>query len=367
MIDCLQRGELPTDDNTARRVLLTKDQFIIRDNQLLHIGIKRQKNNKTDQPIVEQICVPNQLQPILLARYHAQLMHCGYEKMYLTMKQRVYWDNMYTDVRNYVAQCDVCHTSKANNHPIKAKIRCRDVPPQIFQRVHLDHLKISVKGAKHGYTHALLIIDAMSLCCEIVPVKSTSAAETCRVLLREWIAKYGVFSELLTDRHAAFTGKLTKLLLEWCGIRHLLITPYHSRSNGQVERMNSLVLQRIRIHCKDMTEWHKVLHAIAAAYKAAVVPSRGASPSKLMFGVDMRLPVETALAKDLPAHRRPTENVDLLAKQMDIMRSDAQSQNRKQNVNIPTNSTRGTVFTKYETPWEIPITERLPANSKARI
>ena len=59
MIDCLQRGELPTDDNTARRVLLTKDQFIIRDNQLLHIGIKRQKNNKTDQPIVEQICVPN--------------------------------------------------------------------------------------------------------------------------------------------------------------------------------------------------------------------------------------------------------------------------------------------------------------------
>jgi len=25
MIDCLQRGELPTDDNTASRVLLTKD------------------------------------------------------------------------------------------------------------------------------------------------------------------------------------------------------------------------------------------------------------------------------------------------------------------------------------------------------
>jgi len=126
-------------------------------------------------------------------------MHCGYEKMYLTTKQRIYWSNMYTDVRNYMANCETCRTTKADNHPVRAKIRCREVPPEIFQRVHIDHLKISVKGATHGYTHALVMIDAMSLCCEIIPVKSTSAAETCRVLLRKWIAKYGVFSELVTD------------------------------------------------------------------------------------------------------------------------------------------------------------------------
>ena len=325
IIDYLQRGKLPDDDKLARRVVLTSDQFVIRDDKLFHLGIRRQKNNNAEQPIAEQICVPRHLQSTLLARYHAQLMHCGYEKMYLSMRQRVYWDDMYTQVREYVAQCDTCHTSKANNHPTKVKIRCRDVPPQIFQRVHLDHLKISVKGATHGYTHALIMIDAMSLCCEIVPVKSTSAAETCRVLLREWIAKYGVFSELVTDRHKAFTGKLTQLLLEWCGIRHILISPYHSQSNGQAERMNSMVLQGLRVHCRGLTEWHKMLAPIAAAYKASVVPSRGVSPFKLLFGVDMRLPVETTLAKDLPAHRRPTENIELMAKQMNTMRTQAQS------------------------------------------
>jgi len=165
----------------------------------------------------------------------------------------------------------------------------------------------------------------MSLCCEIIPVKSTSAAETCRVLLREWIAKYGVFSELVTDRHGAFTGKLTKLLLEWCGIRHVLISPYHSRSNGQVEKMNSIVLQGLRIHCKGLTEWHKMLAPIAAAYKAAVIPSRGASPFKLMFGVDMRLPVETALTRDMSAHKRPSENAEIMNKQLALMRQQAQT------------------------------------------
>ena len=63
----------------------------------------------------------------------------------------------------------------------------------MFQRVHIDHVKIAVKTATHGYTHALVMVNAMSLCCEMVPVKSTSAAETYRVLLREWIAIYGVF------------------------------------------------------------------------------------------------------------------------------------------------------------------------------
>jgi len=89
--------------------------------------------------------------------------------------------------------------------------------------------------------------------------------------------------------------------------------------------MNSIVLQGLRIHCKGLTEWHKMLAPIAAAYKAAVIPSRGASPFKLMFGVDMRLPVETALTRDMPAHKRPTENADIMSKQLALMRQQAQT------------------------------------------
>jgi len=151
----------------------------------------------------------------------------------------------------------------------------------------MDHVKIAVKNATHRYTHALVLIDAHSLCCELIPVKSTSAAETCRAILREWIAHYGVFSKLVTDRHASFTGKLTKTLTDACGICHTLISAYHSRSNGQVERMNELVLQGIRVHCNNMSEWPQLLPAIAAIYKAAVIPSMGVSPFQLLNGVNM--------------------------------------------------------------------------------
>ena len=201
MIDYLQHGKLPDDDKTARNVLLRKDQFIVRDNKLLHLGIKRRKNNKTDTPIAEQLCIPKNEQSTVLAKYHAQLLHCGYEKLYLSLKERVFWDNLYTDTRNYVANCKTCQVAKTNTHPTRAAIQCREMPPQIFQRLHIDHLKINVKGATHGFQYALVMVDAMSLNCEIVPVKTTSAEETCRVILKDWVAKYGVFSELVSDRH----------------------------------------------------------------------------------------------------------------------------------------------------------------------
>jgi len=251
---------------------------------------------------------------------------------------------MYTNTRKYVAQCETCHIAKANRHPVKAQVQIREVPPEIFQRVHMDHVKINVKNAMHKYTHALVHADANSLCCALIPVKSISAAETCRAILREWIAHYGIFSELVMDRHASFTGKLTKMLTEACGIRHIFISAYHSRSNGQVERMNELVLQGIRVHCKNMENWPQLLPAIAASYKAAKIPSRGISPFQLLYGVNMRLPVETSLAKLLPAHTRPSQSAENLAKQLSLMREVAQqnAQNSWQRATKAINKTKTT-------------------------
>jgi len=39
---------------------------------------------------------------------------------------------------------------------------------------------------------------------------------------------------------------------------------YHSRSNGQVKRINELMLQGIRVHCHNMSKWPQLLPAIKA-------------------------------------------------------------------------------------------------------
>ena len=85
------------------------------------------------------------------------------QKLYLKMKQKIYWENLYVDVRNFMAECQTCHIAKGDDPSHKTQNSLPGRPTQIFQRVHLDHLKISVKGATHPYTHALVIIDATPL------------------------------------------------------------------------------------------------------------------------------------------------------------------------------------------------------------
>ena len=324
IIDYLQNGTLPADDKFARRICITSDQYAILNGRLCHLGTQRRKRNSTDQPVIEQVCIPVQLQPTVIAQYHEQFLHAGIEKLYLSIKQRVYWDQMYTDIRRYVSECDTCKRAKANNHPIRAPVQCRDVPPNLFQRIHIDHVQINVKGAKHGFTHALVIVDAMSLCSEFVPVKSTTAAETCQAIITHWIARYGCFSELISDRAKSFTGKLTQLLAQRCGIKHILVSSHNSKSNGLAEKSNGMLLQGLRLICQNRTDWPDLLPMISAAYRASVLPSRGYIPFRILYGQEMKLPVETALNDPLPAHMRPSADIDKMSEQLKIMRANAQ-------------------------------------------
>jgi len=51
---------------------------------------------------------------------------------------------------------------------------------------------------------------------------------------------------------------------------------------------------------------------------------QGVSPFQLLYGINMRLPVETSLSKLLPAHTRSLQNAETLAKQLSLMRQEAQ-------------------------------------------
>jgi len=108
---------------------------------------------------------------------------------------------------------------------------------------------------------------------------------------------------------------------ETSGTRHVLISTQHPRSNRQVQRMNELILQGIRVHCKNMNEWPQLLPAIAASYEAAITPSRGVSPFQLPYGVNMRSLAETSLSN---CHRRTQDHRKILAKQLYLIRQEAQ-------------------------------------------
>ena len=321
----LKDGTLPKDNETARKVILRSENFFIKGNQLFFVRHKRRKNNATDRPISEVICVPKRMQPLVLARYHAELMHVGAEKFWLTLRDRVYWRSLYTDVRDYVAQCTVCRQGKANTHPLRPTLQSRKIPDEIFNTLHIDHIKVPkhTKSQKFGYI--LVLLDALSLNCELVPTVGTTAQETCDAIVTHWLCRYGTFKYLISDRHPAFVSNLTQLLLQAAGVKHIKVAAYHSKGNAACERMNGIILQGLRTYGRNNADWHTALPMIAAGYRASVNPSRGYSPFELMYGQRARLPIESLLSNALPAHERLSTNAKDLANKLGLMRKSAQA------------------------------------------
>ena len=321
----LTAGNLPNNNQAARNIILKSENFFIRKNQLFHIQHRRQKNNAQNQPVSEALCVPKSMQPLILARYHSELTHLGAEKLWLTMRDRVYWKSLYSDIRTYVAQCAVCTAGKCNTHPLKPALQSRQVPDDIFDTLHIDHIKVPVRSRDQKYAYILVLLDGLSLNCELVATKTTNAKETCDAIVNCWISRYGTFKYLISDRHASFTSKLTQMLLQAAGVKHIKVASYHSRGNASCERMNSLVLQGLRTYGRNNSNWHEALPVIAGAYRASVNPSRGFSPFELMYGKRARLPVETLLSSSLPAHERMSTNMQDLANKLGLLRKTAQA------------------------------------------
>ena len=265
IINYLLYGTLPTDDQAARRTLLLSDYYVILDGKLFHLMTSRRKNTKMQECLIKQLCIPAKMRSEILNKFHSQLMHVGSEKMYLTMRSKIYWPNLYNDVRLFVGQCQICYQVKANTHAKKAKVQIRKIPKTLFHTIHLDHLKLAVPNATHQYNYVLIIIDELSLQVELIPTKTTSASECANALFSHWICHYGTPSTVITDRHRSFTAGLTQCLFRLCGIKHMLISTKNPKSNGLCEQVNSRIINAIKIHCSTHSNWPQLLPAIAGA------------------------------------------------------------------------------------------------------
>jgi len=84
-------------------------------------------------------------------------------------------------------------------------------------------------------------------------------------------------------------AEICKLL----GIQKSRTTPYHSQSDGIVERFNRTLLGMLVAHCKENPwNWEDHIHKVCFAYNSRVHCSNGFTPFHLMHGCQVTLPID---------------------------------------------------------------------------
>ncbi|XP_055622399.1 uncharacterized protein LOC129765966 [Toxorhynchites rutilus septentrionalis] len=105
---------------------------------------------------------------------------------------------------------------------------------------HVDHLGPLV-ASKKQYRYIFTVVDAFTKFVWIYPVKSTTAEE----ILQKLEIQKATFrnpARIISDRGAAFTSKAFQKYCEAEGIEHLLTTTGVPRGNGQVEKINGIIV-----------------------------------------------------------------------------------------------------------------------------
>src|SRR5258708_28952794 len=101
---------------------------------------------------------------------------------------------------------------------------------------------------------------------------------------------------MLSDQGKEFESELMKAVYQLMGVDKIRTSSYKPSTNGAVERfhrtLNSVIAKVVNTNQRD---WDECLPYVLAAYRATPHSSTGFSPNFLLFGREIRAPIDVVL------------------------------------------------------------------------
>lgn len=100
------------------------------------------------------------------------------------------------------------------------------------------------------------------------------------------ISRYGAPATITTDQETQFEAELFKTLTNLLGTRTF---PYHSASNGIIERWHRTLKTALTCHLQRSSNWVPVLPTVMLGLRTTYKPDK-CSATELLFGTALKIP-----------------------------------------------------------------------------
>lgn len=243
--------------------------------ELIPFFEKRQEISHEENMLLWQnrIIVPATLRASVLAYMHEG--HCGVVATKSIARMSVWWPKIDDDIEHLIATCVPCqqHRGKEPETPINPW----NVAQGPWERIHIDFT-----GPYEGLQW-FVVIDAFSRWVEIYPMKSATSHGVI-TFLRTLFARFGICRTIVSDNGSQFISEEFETFCQVNGVKHIKSTPYHSRTNGMVER----VIQTFKRHFNsNKSKFPDVQHRLQVFlfwYRISTHTSTQRSPAELFLG-----------------------------------------------------------------------------------
>jgi hypothetical protein len=217
--------------------------------------------------------------------HNSDVGHHGWKRTKrILLEKNISWPGMYKDIIAFIRSCPICQ--KLSDKPSSShgsEFTLSTAIPN--QRIAMDTCGPFTEDA-HGYIYILVIIDCFSKWVELYPLKSTTAEECARTLLR-YYGTNGIPAEVLSDQGTQFHNQLLAAFSQLLPTQQVFTIANNSRQNGLAEN----AIKRVRRHLQDTlldrpldTAWSDVLPIVQHKLNTTVNESTSYSPATIRFG-----------------------------------------------------------------------------------
>ena len=152
----------------------------------------------------------------------------------------------------------------------------RELPDRRFGSLHVD--LVGPLPECEGHKYLFTVIDRFSRWPDAIPVTDMTAKTCARALIRQWISRHGVPSDVTCDRGRQFTSDLWKEMNMILGIKSNNTTTYHPMANGLVERLHRQLKASLMARSTDM-DWMDQLPLVMLGIRTAWRTELDTSPA----------------------------------------------------------------------------------------
>ncbi|KAI4897040.1 hypothetical protein NFI96_014401, partial [Prochilodus magdalenae] len=279
-------------DETLKPLFNKCKQFSDNPEEGCHLTVKHNKLYRvTDKG--EQLVLPQGLREEVLRMGHSDPWagHFGQAKTFSRIAHRFYWPGQYADIVKFCKNCPECqltaYQKKSDRVPM-VNMPIIDVP---FSRIAMDVVG-PLPRTKNGNRYILVVCDYATKYPEAFALKTVKTRQIVNALV-QLISRVGIPREILTDQGTNFTSKQIKAVYNLLGIKAIHTTPYHPQTDGLTERFNQTLKQILRkLANSNGTDWDAWLPFALFAYREVPQASSGFSPFELLYGRQVRGPLD---------------------------------------------------------------------------
>ena len=276
------------DKKATTAYVKAKEQLLIK-NGLLY----RKTWQGLASEIMFQFVVPQRHQSTTLDGCHREAAHQGQRRSTTLMQECFWWPGMTRDPRNHIKKCGCCRKYEAAPPVAPMKPLTCSGPGELL---HVDFTSIeeTVPLKEEPVIQNVLVLqDHFSKYVVAYVVKDQTACTAAETLRNGYFGLFGAPAYLVSDQGKAFMGHIITHLCDLYGVQKLRTSPYHAQTNGQVERMNQMIICMIgKLEEDKKACWSEHLLELLLAYITTRSTVTRYSPYYLLFGRRSRIPVD---------------------------------------------------------------------------